>query len=452
MGRRKPALFLGDLAAMYTALVLALVLRGGFLFALEALPTHFVSFTLLFLVWFVVLYINDFYSRRRLRVDLNFARSLINAALVNTGIAVAFFYLIGPSVGISPKTNLFLIIALWLVLFVFWRRVASGMMVSDRSRKSVLFLEPDQLGETLIGQMHSDASVPYRAEGVVRASGNESGLPVGITVYSRVHETDRIAAELGVETVVVGNTSIGDLHRHLYKLALNGSTVVDAASFWEELNREIPIFVIDTAWLVNNFRDMHKREYEIIKRARDLVCALMMGTALSGVLVAVACAVKISSPGPVFYRQVRVGKDGRRFSLAKFRTMREDAERDGPQWSVKNDDRVTRVGRVLRHTHLDELPQLWNIVKGEMSFVGPRPERPEFVGQLEEQIPYYSMRHLVRPGVSGWAQINYRYGASVDDSARKLAYDLYYIKRRGHLLDLKIGLKTAATVFRGEGR
>jgi exopolysaccharide biosynthesis polyprenyl glycosylphosphotransferase len=437
---------------MYAALILALILRGGFVFAFEVLPAHLASFSILFAAWFVVLYINDFYSRRRLRVDLNFFRSLFNATLANLGIAVAFFYLIGPAFGIAPKTNLFLVVGLQLVLFTLWRRLAFGLMVSDRSRKSVLFLEPDQLGETLIGQMHADDAVPYRAEAVIRSSGNQAGLPQGVTVHDRVEDTPHIAARHGVETVVVGNTAIGDLHRHLYRLTLNGSNVVDAASFWEELNREIPIFVIDTMWLVNNFRNMHKQEYEVIKRGRDFLCAVLLGSLLSVPMAMIAVTVRFSSSGPVLFRQVRVGKDGRSFTLVKFRTMREDAERDGPQWSVRNDDRVTRVGRVLRHTHLDELPQLWNIIRGDMSFVGPRPERPEFVSQLEEQIPYYSLRHLVRPGVSGWAQINYRYGASVDDAARKLAYDLYYIKRRGHLLDLKIGLKTAATVFRGEGR
>ncbi len=452
MRARNLILFFGDVVAMYAALIFALVIRGRWDALAEDVLTHVSSFTVLFLVWLVILYINDFYSRRRLRVDMNFGRSLFNATLVNLGVAVMFFYLIGPSLGIAPKTNLFLVVALFVGLFLLWRRAASGMMVSDRSRKSVLFLEPDHLGETLINQMATDTAVPYRAEGVVRASGDASGVPHTVPVHSDVQKTHHIANQLGVETVVIGNTSYTDLHRQLYRLTLNGSTVVDAASFWEEINREIPIFVIDTPWLVNNFGDMHKREFEILKRFRDLLGALAIGGALSGLIVVVAVAVRLSSSGPVFFRQTRVGKDGRHFTLVKFRTMREDAEKDGPQWSVKDDNRVTSVGKILRHTHLDEIPQLWNIICGDMSFIGPRPERPVFVEQLEEQIPYYSIRHLVRPGVSGWAQINYRYGASVEDSARKLAYDLYYIKRRNHLLDIKIGLKTAATVFRGEGR
>ncbi|MBU0624740.1 sugar transferase [Patescibacteria group bacterium] len=449
---RNIILLLGDLITMYMALILALIARHGFSSALENIPSHIVPFTLLFLAWLVVLYINDFYSRRRLRVDLAFIRSVFNATLANLGIAVAFFYLIGPTIGITPKTNLFLVTAFSVGLFILWRRVISGMLVSDRGRKSVLFLEPDQLGETLIHQMFADTAMPYRTEGVVRVSGDTMNLPTGLVVHSELHEAERVIGDRGIETVVVGGASFGDLHRQLYRLTLSGAVVVDTATFWEDLNREIPIFVIDTAWLVRNFGDMHKRQFEIVKRTRDFVCALILGTVLSGVLILTAIAVKISSSGSVFYRQIRVGKDGRHFTLVKFRTMREDAEKNGPQWSVKGDQRVTKIGRFLRHTHLDELPQLWNIIKGDMSFVGPRPERPEFVGQLEERVPYYSLRHLVRPGVSGWAQINYSYGASVQDSAKKLAYDLYYIKHRGHLLDVKIGLKTLAMVFRGEGR
>jgi exopolysaccharide biosynthesis polyprenyl glycosylphosphotransferase len=452
MKLRNIILLIGDLAVMYMALILALIVRHGLSSALIDVPSHIRPFSLLFLAWLVVLYINDFYSRRRLRVDSRFIRSVLNATLVNLGIAVAFFYLIGPTVGITPKTNLFLVMAFFIGLFMFWRRVVSDLMISDRHRQSVLFLEPDQLGETLIRQMFADPAVPFRAEGVVSISGDIFNFPAGLKVYSGLSEAARLVSNLGIEIVVVGGSSFGDLHRHFYQITLNGATIIDSATFWEDLNREIPVFVIDTAWLVKNFGDMHKREFEVVKRTRDFVCAFVLGLLLSGVAILVAIAVRFSSRGPIFYRQIRVGKDGRRFTLIKFRTMREDAEKDGPRWSIKGDQRVTAVGRVLRYTHLDELPQVWNILKGDMSFVGPRPERPEFVGQLEEHIPYYSLRHLVRPGVSGWAQINYPYGASVEDAAKKLAYDLFYIKRRGHLLDLKIALKTLAMLFRGEGR
>lgn len=434
-------LFLGDFALMYLSLAAALAVRGGFASMSEAFPAHVFPFMALFAVWSAVFYVNDFYSRRRLRVDWDFFRAFIGSMLANLGAAVAFFYVIGPSTGIAPKTNLFLMMSLFAALFVVWRRFAAAVLLNDAVRKTVLFLEPDAIGEGLMRQIGSDPSAPYVLKGAIRV---EDGVEQAIEAIP--------LGQAGIDTVVVGNARFAELERFLYGITLRGSTVVDGASFWEELNGEIPVSEVDAAWLVNNFGDMHKRQFETVKRGRDAVMALALGVSLSWLLLLIAAAVRLTSRGPALYRQVRVGKDGREFVLVKFRTMIDGAEKAGPAWSEKGDSRVTSVGRILRHTHLDELPQLWNIVRGDMSFIGPRPERPEFVVGLEKMVPYYPLRHLARPGVSGWAQINYRYGASVDDATRKLAYDLYYIKHRSHLLDLKIGLKTAVTVFRGEGR
>jgi len=441
MRSRNLILFLGDFTLMFASLVAALVVRGGFQFMFEALPAHVIPFTFLFAVWSIAFYINDLYSRRRLRVDWDFVRAFVGSMLANLGAAVAFFYLIGPSVGITPKTNLFLMMALFMAAFAAWRRIAAALFTNDNAKKSVLFLEPDGIAEGLIRQIESDPSVPYVMRGAIHI---DDGVEQALEAIP--------PGQGGIDTVVVGNARFAELERFLYGITLRGSTVVDGASFWEEINGEIPVSEINAAWLVNHFGDMHKRQFEVVKRGRDVALALVLTASLSWLLALLALTVRLSSRGPVFYRQVRVGKDGRQFVVVKFRTMVQDAERAGPAWSEKGDTRVTPVGRYLRHTHLDELPQLWNIIRGDMSFVGPRPERPEFVGDLEKMVPYYPLRHLVRPGVSGWAQINYRYGASVDDATKKLAYDLYYIKHRNHLLDLKIGLKTAAMVFRGEGR
>jgi lipopolysaccharide/colanic/teichoic acid biosynthesis glycosyltransferase len=165
----------------------------------------------------------------------------------------------------------------------------------------------------------------------------------------------------------------------------------------------------------------------------------------------VVAAIKLTSPGPVIYRQKRVGQNGQIYEILKFRTMRQDAETHGAQWAVEDDPRVTKVGRFLRLTRIDEIPQLWNVLKGDMRFVGPRPERPEFVKILAEQIPYYQLRHIVPPGITGWAQVRYRYGATVDDAKRKLTYDLYYIKHASLALDLLIVFETLKTVILRRG-
>jgi exopolysaccharide biosynthesis polyprenyl glycosylphosphotransferase len=189
--------------------------------------------------------------------------------------------------------------------------------------------------------------------------------------------------------------------------------------------------------------------YRRLRRMFDIISSLI-GIALSSpLMVLTAIAIRIESPGPVIYAQERVGMHGGAFRIFKFRSMRPDAEADGPVWACENDPRATRVGRIIRRLHIDEIPQFFNILRGEMSLIGPRPERPEFVKQFEERIPYYSERHLVKPGLTGWAQVRYPYGASLEDAVEKLQYDLYYIKNQSPLLDAIILLETARVVMFG---
>jgi lipopolysaccharide/colanic/teichoic acid biosynthesis glycosyltransferase len=169
------------------------------------------------------------------------------------------------------------------------------------------------------------------------------------------------------------------------------------------------------------------------------------------IAVVTAILIKLESRGPVLYKQERVGKQGRTFTLMKFRSMRVDAEKDGPVWARTDDDRMTRVGRIIRKIRVDEIPQFWNILRGDMNFVGPRPERPHFVAQLAQEIPYYEQRHLIAPGLTGWAQINYPYGASIDDARQKLQYDLFYIKNQNLGLDATIMFETIKTILFGKG-
>ncbi|MBZ9569449.1 sugar transferase, partial [Patescibacteria group bacterium] len=186
----------------------------------------------------------------------------------------------------------------------------------------------------------------------------------------------------------------------------------------------------------------------VFKRGFDILFSLF-GLLITAILFPfIALAIKIDSPSPMFYSQKRVGKDGKIFTIYKFRTMKAGAEKEGPRWASSDDPRITRVGKVLRAIYIDEFPQFYNILKGDISFVGPRPERPEFVKQLKKKIPYYGVRHLVKPGFTGWAQINYHYGASVEEAREKLQYDLYYIKNRSFFLDLGIILKTIKIIFK----
>jgi exopolysaccharide biosynthesis polyprenyl glycosylphosphotransferase len=235
-------------------------------------------------------------------------------------------------------------------------------------------------------------------------------------------------------------------------LSLSGGVAIEeCASFYERLTGRVHLSMMRPSWLIFSGRGRQSRVGAFARALAHRAVALV-GAVLSLPLALLAAAlVKLESPGPVLYRQERVGENGRVFTIMKFRSMRSDAEKDGPVWAQAGDARVTRVGRVLRKTRVDEIPQFWNILKGEMNFVGPRPERPHFVSQLAAEIPFYEQRHLTRPGLTGWAQIKYPYGSSVEDARQKLQYDLYYIKNQNLVLDAIILFETVKTILFGRG-
>jgi lipopolysaccharide/colanic/teichoic acid biosynthesis glycosyltransferase len=220
-----------------------------------------------------------------------------------------------------------------------------------------------------------------------------------------------------------------------------GVEIITLALAYETILKKLPISEVRDLSLVSEI-SRSRRVYESIKRPLELFLAIMMFCVFFIPMVIIYLLVRLTSKGPGIYKQKRVGKDEKEFVLYKFRTMRVDAEKDGPKWSWKNDDRVTKVGKILRYTHLDELPQLWNVILGDISFVGPRPERPEFVKSLKEKIPYYEIRHIIKPGITGWAQVNYKYGSSIEDAIEKLQFDFFYLKNRSLTLDILIILKT----------
>jgi sugar transferase (PEP-CTERM system associated) len=261
------------------------------------------------------------------------------------------------------------------------------------------------------------------------------------------------ARALGATEIVVASRVRRALPVHaLMECKLAGIAVTEFASFWERQTGQIDLEELNLRWLVfcDGFR--MSRLLSFIKRSFDIVIALAVLLFTLPITVAAAIAIKLDSAGPLFYRQERVGLNGRVFTIYKFRSMRVDAEKDGvARWAQRNDDRVTRVGRFIRRTRIDEIPQVLNVLLGDMSCVGPRPERPAFVQDLARKIPHYDVRHRIKPGITGWAQINYPYGASDEDARAKLAYDLYYAKNWSLFLDIVILVQTARVVFWPEG-
>ncbi|GAB4529638.1 MAG: hypothetical protein Tsb0014_11720 [Pleurocapsa sp.] len=242
--------------------------------------------------------------------------------------------------------------------------------------------------------------------------------------------------------------------RELMDMRLRGVYVYSLADFCEQFWQKIPPAYIQDDWFAftSGFSILHNRINVKLKQIIDLVAAAVLLVVTFPLTLLIAIAIKLDSPGPIFYSQVRTGLNGRKFRVHKFRSMYQNAEQKGIQWAQEKDPRITRVGYLLRLTRLDEFPQLWNVLKGEMSLIGPRPERPEFDIQLREEIPYYDVRYLVKPGITGWAQVCYPYGASVEDAYQKVAYDLYYIKNYSVLLDAAIAIKTIRVMLFGKGR
>ena len=244
-----------------------------------------------------------------------------------------------------------------------------------------------------------------------------------------------------------------DIARDLLEAKLRGSMVVDIRSFYEHVVQRLPLSQINDEWLLQTegFSLNTRGSLRRLKRALDVLISLLLLIPAAPIMLITAIIVRLESPGPVIYKQDRVGLFEKEFTVYKFRSMRADAEKNGAVWASAKDTRVTKFGKFIRKVRIDELPQIWNILKGDMSFIGPRPERMAFVTKLKETIPYYSLRHTVKPGLTGWAQVCYPYGASEEDARRKLEYDLYYIKNMSILLDINIVFKTVGVVLFPKG-
>jgi sugar transferase (PEP-CTERM system associated) len=318
--------------------------------------------------------------------------------------------------------------------------VGTSAAAIDLARE--MFERRHELGVEIVGFVDSD---PARV-----------GAPViNPGVVGTIEDIPSIVRARGVDRVVV---SLADARGKLpvdklLEMRLDGVAFDHLASVYEQYTGKIAVENLRPSWLIFAPGFRKSRLLSMSKRLLDVVTTVVGLIVALPVMAVIALAIRLTSRGPVLYHQRRVGQHGRIFVVHKFRSMRPDAEAaTGPVWAVKEgDQRVTPLGSLLRRTRLDELPQLWNVLRGDMSFVGPRPERPEFVGELTRQIPFYGQRHIVRPGLTGWAQVRYTYGASVEDALQKLQYDLFYIKNMSIALDLFIIFATVKTVLLGRG-
>lgn len=433
---KQVALLCGDLLLLYCALATTLALRYGQQFFAENWNNHFAPFTIVFTMWVVIFYIQGLYDLERAKTNIAFFRTFAESLAVATALAVALFYLI-PAFGIAPRTNLALVLIAVFALLSAWR-IAWNAFLATRKRMRVLFLGEGSETDELIKKLRDEPQLGYEVAGVLSPT---DALPDEIFLPGR--------ADLIVFTPAL--LALPYASRKLYGALVSQAQLVDLVSFYEDVQKRIPLSELSEAWFLQNLRDAGKRLTDISKRALDGALGIALALLLLAVTPLVAVAVWLDDRGPLTYTQRRIGKNGRPFSIVKFRTMKRDAEGNGAQFAMPRDPRVTRVGHFLRRTRIDELPQVWNVLRGDMSFVGPRPERPEFVTELTGAMPFYPVRHLVKPGLTGWAQINFPYANSLETNLKKLQYDLYYLKHRSLLLDLTILLRTLKVVLRGGG-
>lgn len=430
---KKLILLAGDFICLNLALLATLIIRYPSSDLENQWQNHWPYFLPVFIIWLIVLYISDLYNLNFAGNGNSFYRSLLNASLASTILSSLYFYLNLHS-SISPRTNLVVFLVFFLILFYFWRR--SYYLLTQR------FLPSERLA--IIG---SKSSVDRLAEEIEKNQGSGYRVELKITDPGQLDFAQEMISLKKIESLVVVEDFIspGALSRFLADCWRYEIAVFDYASFYEYLTGKISIETIGPTWFLKNVQTRQKKYYDWSKQIIDTGLAILLAIISSPLWLTVALYIKLSSSGRVLFTQKRLGRDGRPFIIIKFRTMTDNSD--------PGQRKLITGGNFLRATRLDELPQLINILKGEMSFIGPRPEQEEIAAQREQEIPFYRMRLLVKPGLTGWDQISGDYhSSSLTDTIAKLQHDLFYLKQRSIYLDCAIALKTIATIFSRNGR
>lgn len=453
---RTIGLIFADAAITYGGIILALYLRVGFTGADYELNERngwlkiaLATFTCLLLLYFYDLYDYTVMGNRR-EMLLRLVQSLGIAWVL---LALLFYFV--PSLLIGRGVSI-ISIPLVLVLLLGWRIFIHYLTGHPDIGEKILIVGAGQAALDTAEAIWKRRDAGYRIVGFATENGNsvKEKLP-DAKIVGTVDELDEIIKRENVDRIVI---AIRDRRgkfptETLLQMSLAGDvSIEECTSFFERITGQVHLDMLRPSWLIFAGRGRDTRFKTVFREAVHRLLGLIGLTLSFPIALLAAVLIKLDSKGPVFYRQERVGKNGKTFDVIKFRSMKTDAEADGkPIWATTDDDRVTRIGRIFRKIRVDEIPQFWNIIKGEMMFVGPRPERPHFVSQLAEEVQFYEHRHLVAPGLTGWAQIKYPYGASVEDARQKLQYDLFYIKNQSLPLDLVIVFETIKTVLFSKG-
>ena len=458
IGERRIVLLTGDLFAALFTLGVALYIWGSRL--------RFIEFDIVFLrqrvpFWFYllpviwILLLLDLYDVHRAGNWSRTVRGILGAAAVAFGLYLVFYFFYPE---LLPRVSVGLYIVLVSLLTLLWRRIYIRIFADPQFMRRVLLVGGGKAGQNLLKVINDLWPPPFFLVGIIDDDPQKLGIEIeGYKVFGNSEALLSIIEEQNISDIIVAIS--GQLQSRMFQSLLEaqerGVDILRLPKVFEDLVGRVPIMLLEADWVIRSFVDEvnSNQFYEMVKRLIDILGGLIGVFFFVGLFPFIALAIVLDDGQPIFYRQVRTGRGGQSYAMIKYRTMRRNAEADGmPKWATESDERATRVGRLLRKTHLDELPQLFNVLRGEMSIVGPRAERPELVSYFQNQVPFYRARLLVRPGITGWAQVNFGYASSIEDTIVKLEYDLYYIKHRSLLLDLLIFLRTPATVFGLRGR
>lgn len=431
---RRSLLIVSDICLLYLSLLVTIYFRPEKRFNWTDLSEHLLPFSILYFFWLVIFYIFGLYDLNIIKTRETFQAKIFGAIFTALITGLSFFYLF-PIFEVTPKTNLVLNIVIFAVLLFIWRVIFFTLFASRFLTKlAIAGLKPktQELAEEI-------KSRPYLGYKLVDLE-MDKNLPGQIK-------------EKNIDAILIPPDLIFDseLIKNLYQCLPTGVKFLDWTRAYEIITEKVPVSFVNHIWFLENLGDGQNFLYSRLKGVLDIIFSGVILVVTCPLWLLIAALIKLEDGGPVIYNQERIGKNGKPFLLLKFRSMNPEAEKTtGPLWAKAKDDRTTGIGRFLRELHLDELPQMINVIKGEISMVGPRPERPEFVQQLEKEIPHYQLRHIIKPGFTGWAQIKFRYGRSIMDSQEKFQYDLYYLKNRSFFLDLGILLKTFQLFFKKE--
>src|SRR3989338_1399894 len=440
--RRILVLLLGDIFLLYVALVAALFVSFPAERVWGAFIEHAVPFSYLFVLWVVVFFIAGLYDKDTLFFRKKLPSILLNALLVNGVLAIAFFYLI-PLFHIAPKTNLFIYLVASFLLILGWRLLGGSFLTGGKKQKALIIVSGSAF-EELVHELKNNNRYNLDVERDVDINKIEFTLSL-----------KNLAQEIptkGISVVIIdmNHPKIDSIMPQLYNLLFAGIRFFDLHTVYEDVYERIPLSLIHYQWFLKNVSASTRGVYDFFKRFMDIVLGLILGVIAFVVCPVVGLVVLLFDGRPVLLAQERIGQYMKLVRLYKFRSM--EQSEDGV-WVGETKNKVTKVGSFLRRTRLDELPQIWNIVRGDLSFIGPRPDIRGLGEKLLREIPYYNIRYMVKPGLSGWAQIKQDIPPqSVEESKVRLSYDLFYIKNRSVMLDLSIALRTLKTLLSRSGR